>query len=285
MTTIRLRLMQSLLLCSALALAGNVQAKSNKKTKTAVAVEAEEAKTLLAQPFVTVNGEAQSNARAEILLREQRARGAADSPELRTAVRQTLVVQAAMAQEARKAGIHKNPLLQAQVELAQQNLLIQAWQQSVLAERPPREDEIRAEFDRQLATLGDTDYRLRHILVKDEATAKSLIEKIKAGAKLADLAPENSLDAETRQRGGAADWSNVALLMPPLAEALKLLANGQLAAQPVKTTVGWHVLQREESRPVQTVSFEQAKPQMQSIVARRIIDARVNELVTKAKVK
>jgi hypothetical protein len=45
------------------------------------------------------------------------------------------------------------------------------------------------------------------------------------------------------------------------------------------------VLQREESRPVRTMSFEQAKPQMQAIFARRIIDARVTELVTKAKVK
>ena len=276
------RLPRGLLLCCALALAASVQAKTQKSAKNP---DAEEAKSVLAQPFVTVNGEAQSNARAEILLREQRARGAADSPELRNAVRQTIVVQAVMAQEARKAGIHKNPLLQAQVELSQQNLLVQAWQQSVLAERPPRDDELKAEFDRQLATLGDTDYRLRHILVKDEATAKSLIEKIKAGAKLADLAPENSLDAETRQRGGAADWSNVALLMPPLAEALKPLANGQLAPQPVKTVAGWHVLQREDSRPFQTMSFDQAKPQMQAIVARRIIDARVNELVTKAKVK
>ena len=285
------RLFQSLLLCVALALAGSVQAKPAKKSKTpATSVtsstsEADEGRTLLAQPFVTVNGEPQPNAWAEILLREQRARGAADSPELRNAVRQSLVTQAAMAQEARKAGLHKNPLLQAQMELAQQNLLVQAWQQKVLADRPPQEDEIKAEYERQLASLGTTDYRLRHILVKDEATAKSLIEKIKAGAKLADLAQENSLDAQTRERGGASDWTNVSMLLPPLAEAIKSLAKGQLAPQPIKTDAGWHLLQREESRPFQTMSYEQAKPQMQGIVARRILDQRIKALLDTAQVK
>jgi peptidyl-prolyl cis-trans isomerase C len=280
-----LRLVQSLLLCSAFALAGSVQAKPAKKSKVVVTAEADETKALLAQPFVTVNGEPQPNAWAEVMLREQGARGAADSPELRQAVRQNLVTHAAMAQEARKAGLHKNPLLQAQIELAQQNLLVQAWQQKVLADRPPQEDDIKAEYERQLASLGPTDYRLRHILVKDEATAKSLMDKIKAGAKLADLAQENSLDAQTRERGGASDWTNVSMLLPPLAEAIKSLANGQLAPQPVKTDVGWHVLQREESRPYQTMSYEQAKPQMQAIIARRLLDQRIKALLDKAQVK
>ena len=75
------------------------------------------------------------------------------------------------------------------------------------------------------------------------------------------------------------------MLLPPLAEAIKSLANGQLAPQPVKTDVGWHVLQREESRPYQTVSYEQAKPQMQAIIARRLLDQRIKALLDKAQVK
>ena len=285
MTTIRLRLLQSLFLCAALALAGSVQAKPAKESKTAVTAEAEDARALLAQPFVTVNGEPLPNAWAEVLLREQRARGADDTPKLRNAVRQNLVALALMVQEARKAALHKTPLLQAQMELAQQNLLVQAWQQKMLADHPPLEGEIKAEYERQLASLGNTDYRLRHILVKDEATAKGLIEKVKAGAKLADLALENSLDAQTRERGGASDWTNVSMLLPLLVEAIKPLANGQLAPQPVKTDAGWHVLQREESRPTQTMSYEQAIPQMQAIVARRILDQQIKALMDSAKVK
>lgn len=244
-----------------------------------------EPQATLATAFVTVNGEAQSNARAEILLREQIARGAPDSPEMRAAVRQTLITQLLMMQEARKAGLDKNPLLQAQIELTQNNLLAQAWQQKVLADNPPKDAEIKAEYERQLAGLGDTDYRLRHVLVKDEASAKGLLEKIRGGAKLADLALENSLDAATRERGGLSDWTNTAMLMPALSETLKSLSNGQVASQSVKTEAGWHVLQREESRPFQAMSFEQAKPQMQAVIARRMLDAKVQLLINQAKVK
>jgi hypothetical protein len=45
----------------------------------------------LGRPFVTVNGEPQPVARAEVLLREQLARGAANSTQLQAAVRETLV--------------------------------------------------------------------------------------------------------------------------------------------------------------------------------------------------
>jgi peptidyl-prolyl cis-trans isomerase C len=95
----------------------------------------------------------------------------------------------------------------------------------------------------------------------------------------------NSLDTQTRERGGASDWTNVAKLLPPLADTLKSLADGQLASQPVNTTAGWHVVQREESRPFQAMSYEQAKPQMQAIIGRRMVEARIKELVDKAKVK
>lgn len=258
-----MRLLQSVLFCCALVPVSSLQAKP---VKTAGDVKIDEAKI-------------------EIMLREQRARGVSDSPELRKAIRQSLVVQAAIANEARKVDLHKTPLVQAQIELAQQNVLVQAWQQKVLVDRPPRDDEIKMEYDRQLTTLGSTDFRLRHILVKDESTANDLINKIKGGAKLADLARENSLDAQTRERGGAADWTNVSQLLPPLAEALKLLANGQLAPQPVKTDAGWHVLQREDSRLFQAMSYEQAKPQMQAIVARRILDQYINKLIESTGVK
>ena len=89
---------------------------------------AQDASAVLNKAYVTVNGQAQSNALAEILLREQFARGAADSTELRQAVRDGLINQALMAQESRKAKLDLNPLLQAQIELAKQNILAQAWQ-------------------------------------------------------------------------------------------------------------------------------------------------------------
>ena len=262
-------------------------AKSKSKaqaTPTAVADELE-VNVVLSQPFVTVNGEVQSNARAEVLLREQIMRGIKDSPELRAGVRQGLINQSVMAQAASKANLDKNPLIQARLEITRQELLAQSWQQKIVADRAFKEEEIRAEYDRQLGVLGEKDYQLRHLLVKDEATARQLLDKIKAGSKLADLATENSLDVATRERGGLADWTNSESLLPSLAEAAKLLTKGQVAPQPVKTDGGWHVIQLEDSRSSKTLSYEQARPQMLNLLSRRLIDEQLQALVKNAKVK
>ncbi len=56
----------------------------------------------LSRPFVTVNGEPQSLARAEVLLREQIARGAPNSPQVQAAVREVLGNQALMSQAGAK---------------------------------------------------------------------------------------------------------------------------------------------------------------------------------------
>ena len=173
---------------------------ANVLAQTTPAKDAKEAAATLAQPFVTINGEAQSNARAEVLLREHLSRGTPDSAELRQGVREQLINQAVMAQQARKAGLDKEPLVQAQLDLARQAILAQIWQQKTLSESVVKDEELKAEYERQVARLGNQEYQLRHLLVAEEATAKLLIDKIQAGAKLADLANEYSRDPATQTR-------------------------------------------------------------------------------------
>lgn len=248
-------------------------------------VNAQDASATLKNPFVTVNGQVQSNALAEILLREQLARGASDSAELRQAVRDGLINQALMAQEARKAKLDVNPLLQAQTELARQNILAQAWQQQVLSEAPPKEEELKAEYDRQMARMGDSDYLLRHLLVAQEATAKLLLEKIQAGAKIADLAKEYSQDPQSRERGGMTDWVNATDLSPALSQAVKSVAKGKFSPTPIKSDAGWHVLQVEDVRPFKAPSLTDVKPQLITILARLELEARLKALRQQAKIQ
>jgi len=246
---------------------------------------AQDASATFSKAYVTVNGQAQSNARAEMLLREQLARGAGDTAELRQGVREALINQALMTQEARKAKLDANPLLQAQMELAQQNVLAQAWQQQVLSEAPVKEEDLKAEYDRQIARMGDKDYFLRHLLVTQEATARLLLEKVQSGAKMADLAKEYSQDAQSRERGGMTDWVNAADLAPALAESVKTASKGQLMNKLIKTDAGWHVLQVEDVRAFKAPAFAETKPQLATIVARLALDARMKLLRQQAKIQ
>jgi peptidyl-prolyl cis-trans isomerase C len=245
----------------------------------------DDAKTALAKPYVTVNGNVQSTALAEVLLREQIGRGVQDSQQLRDSVRDGLIKQSLMEQEARKAGLDKEVLIQAQIELARQNILGQAWQQKLLSEHKISDEDLKAEYDRQVARLGDKEYLIRQLLVSDESTAKLLIEKLQSGAKMSDLAKEYSIDPGTKNNGGLTDWTAQGNLLPPLADAIKTLPKGKVAAHAAKTDAGWHVVQLEDVRPFKAPSFQDLKPQLTLIVARRYLDAQLKALQDKAVVK
>jgi peptidyl-prolyl cis-trans isomerase C len=245
----------------------------------------DDTKAALAKPFVTVNGTIQPVARAEVLLREQIARGVQDSQQLRDGVRDILIKQALMEQEARKAGLDKEVLVQAQIDLARQNVLAQAWQQKVLSEHKISDDDIKAEYAIQIARLGDKEYLIRQLLVAEESTAKLLIEKIQSGTKMADLAKEYSRDPGTKENGGLTDWTAQGNLLPPLADAIKTLPKGKVASHAVKTDVGWHVVQLEDVRPFKAPSIQDLKPQLTVLVGRRFLDAQIKALQDKAKVE
>jgi peptidyl-prolyl cis-trans isomerase C len=245
----------------------------------------DDAKTALAKPYVTVNGNVQSTALAEVLLREQIGRGVKDSQQLRDSVRDILIKQSLMEQAARKAGLDKEVLIQAQIELARQNILGQAWQQKLLSEHKISDDELKDEYDRQIARLGDKEYLIRQLLVTEESTAKLLIEKLQSGAKMSDLAKEYSIDPGTKNNGGLTDWTAQGNLLPQLADVVKTLPKGKVAPHAVKSDAGWHVVQLEDVRPYKAPSFEDLKPQLTVIVARRYLDAQVKALQDKAVVK
>jgi peptidyl-prolyl cis-trans isomerase C len=144
---------------------------------------------------------------------------------------------------------------------------------------------MKAEYDRQIARTGDKDYLIRHLLVAQEATAKLLLEKIQAGAKIADLAKEYSQDPQSRERGGLTEWVNAADLSPALAESVKAVAKGKIVTKPIKSDAGWHVLQVEDVRAFKAPTFADTKQQLVSIVSRMALDARLKTLREQAKIQ
>ena len=247
--------------------------------------QAAQSQDTLTRAFVTVNGEPQSLARAEVLLREQIARGAPNSPQVQAAVREALVTQALMAQAAVKEGLDKLPLVQAQMELARQSVLIQAWQQQTAQSKEVSDEDLRVEYERQVKLLGPKQYRLRHILVNEEDTAKLLLERLRSGGKLADLAGEYSRDDATRGTGGLTDWLAQGEMQPALLKAVESLKAGQLAPAPVRGPAGWHVVALEDERAFTPPARDTLRPQLLRAIAQQRIQSAVEQLRQTAKVE
>lgn len=234
---------------------------------------------------VTVNGEVQPAQQAELLLREQLARGTADTPALRAQVREAMVNQALMAQAAVKAGLERQPEVQARLALARQNTLAQVWQQQALRGVQLTEADLAAEYGRQVKTLGTEEVRLRHVLLADEQQALQVHAQLAGGAVFEVLAAQASLDNSTRERGGLSDWMPVGNLAPSIASALKGLTPGQLVAQPIATPSGWQVLRLEAQRPFVAPPLATVQVQLRRTLEQRALQDRLQTLRGAARVE
>ena len=234
--------------------------------------------------LVKVNGVAIPQSMADIFMAEQMAKGAPDSPELRNAVREELIRRELLAQQAKKAGLEKKPDLIAQADAAKQAIFIRAYVQDYVQKRPIKDEQLKAEYEKIKTQIGSTEYKARHILVKDEAEAKTIIERLKKGEKFEDLAKQ-SIDPGSKDNGGELGWAAPSNYVKPFADALTGLGKGKYTETPVKTDFGYHVIQQEDTRPTTFPSFDELKPRLMQQAQTQEITKMVDELRAKAKVE
>ena len=73
--------------------------------------------------------------------------------------------------------------------------------------------------------------------------------------------------------------------MAEFSTALTKLSRGQVAAAPVKTQFGWHVIQLIDVRDAQGPSFDELKPQLAQRIQGAQLDAYLGKLKQQAKVE
>lgn len=235
------------------------------------------------KPFATVNGQAIPQSVYDAFYAEQKAQGAPDGPQLQGAVKEELVRREILAQEAKKAGMDKDSVIQGQMELAKQAVLIRVYLSNYVRNNPISDAQLKAEYELIKNSLGATEYHARHILVENEAEAKAIIAALNKGEKFAELAKQ-SKDPGSKNNGGDLGWSTPASYVKPFAEAMVALKTGEYSKDPVKSDFGFHVIQLEETRPLTPPPFEQVKQQLQQRAGQQQVENLVKELRAKAKV-
>ena len=234
--------------------------------------------------FVTVNGVAVPQSLADAFIAEQKAQGAPDSPELKNAVREELIRRELLIQEAKKSGVDKRADVAAQADAARQAIFIRTFVQDYLKKNPIADTDLKAQYEKIKAQLGTTEYKAGHILVKEEADAKAIIENLKKGAKFDELAKQ-SIDPGSKDNGGELGWSSAGNFVKPFADALSSLTKGKFTETPVKTEFGYHVIKLDDSRPLAVPSFDEIKPRLLQQAQSQQIGKMVEELRAKAKIQ
>lgn len=140
----------------------------------------------------------------------------------------------------------------------------------------PSDEEIQKYYDENSAlfTTGPERHG-RHILVADEATAKSVIERLEDGEDFADLAAELSTDPGSKDSGGDLGWSDGNGFVDGFRETYQTLPVGGIS-DPIQTEFGFHVIEMLEEREGGLTPLADVR----DMVAQDLKNTKANEMVT-----
>lgn len=157
-----------------------------------------------AQNVAVVNGKAIPSSYSDEAVKEVVKQGGKDTPELRNNIKTQLIVGEVLLQEAEKQNLASTDAVKKQMEMARRSILIDTLRNNYVTKNPVSDNEVKAEYDRLVKMQkGQTEYHVKHILVKDKATADSIIKQVsKNPASFEKLAQEKSLDKASAARGG-----------------------------------------------------------------------------------
>jgi peptidyl-prolyl cis-trans isomerase C len=236
-------------------------------------------------PAAKVNGTNIPQYRLEAAIKARIAQGQQDSPEMRKGIRDALINQEVVAQEALKRGLEKQPHVAARMELDRQSILVNAFFEDYLRKNPVTDDMLRKEYERVKPEIPTKEYKVRHILVEKEEDAKNIIAQIRKGGSFEKLAAEHSRDPGSKARGGDLDWAPAENYVKPFAETVTRLKKGTMTDAPVRTDFGYHIIRVEDERTAKVPSFEEAKQQVQQMVQNQIVQKAIADLRAKAKIE
>jgi peptidyl-prolyl cis-trans isomerase C len=240
-----------------------------------------------AQNIAVVNGKPVPKARVDTIVSQVQKQAAARNqqvpPDLEKMVRDKVVTDEILSQEAERRGLGASAEFKSQMELARQSILIGLLSQDLDKTTKVSDADVQKEYDKFKAQASGTEYKARHILVEKEDEAKAIIAQLKAGAKFEDLAKKNSKDPGSAPNGGDLDFAAPGSYVPEFSQAMTALKKGEYTETPVKTQFGYHIIKLEDTRAAQFPPLADVKPQIQQRLAQQKAAAFRDELRAKAK--
>ena len=168
--------------------------------------------------------------------------------------------------ELRKAGFqtpeeYRRWLTDQQRRAAFQNRLIEKLRgEGKLKPVAPTEQEMRAYFDEQKASLGNRPATIsfRQIVIaprpspaakaRTRAQADSIVLELRRGADFATAAKRFSQDPGSKEQGGSLNWFRRGVMVPEFERVAFMLKPG-VVSDPVESPFGYHIIQVERVQP------------------------------------
>jgi peptidyl-prolyl cis-trans isomerase C len=195
-----------------------------------------------------------------------------------------LIDRQALLVAAQTEGLQKDPKIQAAMQAASNEKLENAYVQQQIAPSIT-EAAVQAEYQKDYAGKpGPAQVEAKHILVKTQAEAQAIIDKLNHGADFSKLAIKDSIDPGAKN-GGELGWFSQNEMVPAFATAAFALQPGQYTKTPVQTQFGWHVILVEGKRQAPPQAYNDVKDQIRQSLADAAIKSTLNGVRSKVKIQ
>lgn len=244
--------------------------------------------TLPAGIAAKVNGVVITESSVVQLARRGLSQGQALAPQQFNAAKQQLINIALLSEQATKSGLEKKPQTVAQLAQIRANYLADAELVSYSAQNPVTEDEMRAEYDRQMKILAPDgnvrQYHLRDIVLPTESEAYAVLGNLQKKESFEKLAKTTSI-AFNREKGGDLGWVSLNQLFPAASPVVASLKNGGFSTKPLQGTDGWYIFQVQEQRTSKPPSYDELKDRLRIELIQMRQYAYITKLRASAKIE
>ncbi len=183
-----------------------------------------------------------------------------------------------LTQAAEKLAIDKAPEVAIALQLQYTQTMANAYLGAYSNDHVVTEEQMRAEYDKQIALLNSVEYKASHILLGNKEDAMEVSAKIAAGSDFADMAKEHST-GPTGPNGGDLGWFQAGSMVPEFGDALSQLDVGDITSEPVQTQFGWHIITLVDKREAAKPDYsEPVKAGIRNTLIRESLAAHVEKL-------
>ncbi len=187
-----------------------------------------------------------------------------NDPKFKTQILQSIGMQQAIILEGNSQGLEQSSQYQQKLQEVKPMMYAQIFQEK-LTQTPVNDSQLKAKYEQMKQTAMNTkQYKVSHILVKDEKSANNVLAQLKKGQKFAALAKKFSTDPGSKNNSGDLGWSDGSNYVPEFSAAIKTLQKGQYTTVAVKTQFGYHIIQLNDTKTGSSdfASFDKMKDQL-----------------------
>jgi parvulin-like peptidyl-prolyl isomerase len=219
--------------------------------------------------------------------------------QLPTNIKERVVEQAIerelLKERAQKSGVTKSKEFKEALEKLKADLALEIWMRKQFDSIKISDKEAKEFYKKNEDKFKQPEMvHARHILVKDEAEAKKIIEELKKTPKgklkdkFIELAKTKSI-GPSGKKGGDLGYFRDGQMVKPFSDAAFALKPGEFTKEPVKTQFGYHIIYVEDKKAASTVPFEKVKDKIKQQLKMKkfqdIVKEEAQKLKKSAKIK